>query len=162
MKMKNCTSSCAPAPTPAAAPNGRAGQLPSLTPAATTSEGRAASPAPLTTADVCVGRATPATVVSVNEGSGPAEFKGSGFSSSSPSVGREGWDHVLNEDAQEIPVPSTRGTETGEAIPPPVLGGNEAARLKWTAEGPTGTMEDRTRGDVHRLQALHGAALVAR
>ena len=56
---------------------------------------------------------------------------------------------------------STRGTETGEAIPPPVLGGREAARLKWTAEGPTGTMEGRTRGDVRRLQALHGAALVA-
>ena len=59
-------------------------------------------------------------------------------------------------------MPSTRGTETGEAIPPPVLGGREAARLKWTAEGPTGTVEGRTRGDVRRLQALYGAALVAR
>ena len=59
-------------------------------------------------------------------------------------------------------MPSTRGTETVEAIPSPVLGGREAARLKWTAEGPTGTMEGRTRGDVRRLQALHGAALVAR
>ena len=48
-------------------------------------------------------------------------------------------------------MPSTRGTETGEAIPPPVLGGREAARLKWTAEGPTGTGEGRTRGDVRRL-----------
>ena len=59
-------------------------------------------------------------------------------------------------------MPSTRGTETGEAIPLPVLGGREAARLKWTAEGPTGTVEGRTRGGVRRLQALHGAALVAR
>ena len=39
---------CAPAPAPAHAPKGRASQLPSLTPAAS-SEGRAASPAPLTT-----------------------------------------------------------------------------------------------------------------
>ena len=58
-------------------------------------------------------------------------------------------------------MPSTRGTETGEAIPPPVLGGREATRLKWTAEGSTRTVEGRTRGDVRRLQALHGAALVA-
>ena len=151
---------CAPAPAPAAAPKGRAAQLPSLTPAAT-SEGRAASPAPLTTTDVSGGRATPATVVSVNEGSRPAEFEGSRVSST-PSVGREGSYRVLNEDAQESPVPPTRGTETGEAIPPPVLGGREAARLKWTAEGPTGTVEGRTRGDVRRLQALHGAALVVR
>ena len=151
---------CAPALAPAAAPKGRVGQPPSLTPAAT-SEGRAASPAPLTTVYVSGGRATPATVVSVNEGSGPAEFKGSGVSSS-PSVGREGSDRVLNEDAQESPVPSTRGMETGEAIPLPVLGGREAARLKWTAEGPIGTLEGRARGNVRRLQALYGAALVAR
>ena len=118
-----------------------------MTPAATP-EGRAASP-------------TPATVVSVYEGSGPAEFEGSGVFSSR-SIGREGSDRVLNKDAQEGPVPSTRGTETGGAIPPPVLGGRKAARLKWTAEGPTGTVEGRTRGDVRRLQALHGAALVAR
>ena len=91
----------------------------------------------------------------------PAGFEGSGVSSS-PSVGREGSDRVLNEDAQESAVPSTRGTETGEAVPPPVLGGREAARLKWTAEGPTGTVEGQTRGDVRRLQALHGAGLVAR
>ena len=55
-----------------------------------------------------------------------------------------------------------RGTETGEAIPPPVLGEREAARLKWTAEGPTETVEGRTRGDVRRLQTRHGAALVTR
>ena len=152
---------CAPAPAPAAAPKGRAAQLPPLTPAATL-EGRAASPAPLTTADVSGGRTTPATVVLVNEESGPAEFEGSGVSSRRK-IGCEGSNRVLNEDAQESPVPSTRGTETGEGIPPPVLGGREAARLKWTAEGPTGTMEGRTRGDVRRcLQALHGAALVAR
>ena len=151
---------CAPAPAPAAAPKGRAAQLPPLTPVASL-EGRVASPPPLTTADVSGGRATPATVVSVNEGSGPAEFEGSGVSRS-PSVGREGSDRVLNEDAQESPVPSTRGTETGEAIPPPVLGGREAARLNWTAEGPTGTVEGRTRGDVRRLKTLHGAALVVR
>ena len=58
-------------------------------------------------------------------------------------------------------MPSTRETETGEAIPPPVLGGREAARLKWTTKGITGKVEGRTRGDVCRLQALHGAALVA-
>ena len=69
---------CAPTPAPAAAPKGRAAQLPSLTPAAS-SERRAASPAPLTTADVSGGRATPATVVSVNEGFGPAKFEGLGF-----------------------------------------------------------------------------------
>ena len=131
-----------------------------LTPAAS-SERRAASPAPLTAADVSGGRATPATVLSVNEGFGPAEFEGLGISSS-PSIGREGSDRVLNEDAQESLVPSTREMETGEAIPPPVLGGREAARLKWISEGPTGTVEGRTRGDVCRLQALHGAALVAR
>ena len=99
--------------------------------------------------------------MSVNEGSGPAEFEDSG-ASNSPSVSREGSDRVLNEDAHESPVPSMRGTETGEAIPPPVFGEREAARLKWTAEGPTGTVEGRTRGDVCRLQALHGAALVVR
>ena len=151
---------CAPSPALAAAPKGRAAELPSLTPAASPEE-RAAPPAPLTTAGVSGGRATSATVVSVNEGSGPAEFEGSG-ASSSPSVGREGSDRVLNEDAQESPVPFTRGTETGEAIPPPVLGGREAARLKWTAKGPTGTVEGRTREDVRRLQTLHGAAVVAR
>ena len=140
---------CAPAPAPAAASKGRAEQLPSLTPAAS-SDGRAASPALLTIADVSGGRATPATIVSVNEGFGPAEFEDL-WVSSSPSVGREGSDRVLNEDAQESPVQSTREMETGEAIPPPVLGGREAARLKWTAKGPTGTVEGRTRGDVRRL-----------
>ena len=57
---------------------------------------------------------------------------------------------------------STRGTETSEAIPPPVSRGRGAARLKWTAEGPTGTVGGRKRGGVHRLQAIHGASLVAR
>ena len=152
-------SQCAP-PTPAASLKGRDGQPPSLTPGAT-SEGRAASPAPLTTADVSGGRATPAAVISVNEGSGPAELEGSGVSSS-PSVSREGSGRVLNEDAQESLVPSTRGTEAGEAILPPVLGEREAARLKSIEEGPTGTVVGRTRGNDRRLQALHGAALVAR
>ena len=59
-------------------------------------------------------------------------------------------------------MPSTRGTKTDEAIPPPVMGGREAARLKSIARGPTGAVEGRTRGGVRRLQALHGAALVAR
>ena len=95
-----------PAPTPAVAPKGKAEQVPSLTPAAT-SEGRAALPAPLTTADVSGGRATPATVVSVSEGPGPAEFEGSGVSRNA-SVGRESSDRILNEDAQDILVPSTR------------------------------------------------------
>ena len=131
-----------------------------MTPAAT-SEERAASPAPLTTAGVYGGRATPITIVFVNEGSRPAEFEDSGVSNSQ-SVGREGSNSVLNEDAQESPMPSMRGTETGEAIPPPVLGEREAARFKWTAEGPTGTVEGRTRGDVRRLQTCHGAALVTR
>ena len=149
---------CASAPVPVAVPKGRAAELPSLTPAAS-SEGRAASPAPLTTSDVSGERATPATVVSVNEGSGSVEFEGSGVSSN-PSVGREGSDRVINEDVQESPVPSTRGTETGEAIPPPVLSGRETARLTWTAKGPTGTVEGRTRRDVRRLQALRGAVLV--
>ena len=43
-----------------------------------------------------------------------------------------------------------------------MLGGREAAKLKWTPGGPTETVEGRTRGDVRRLQALHGAALGAR
>ena len=123
---------CAPAPAPAADPKERAAQLPSLTPA-DSSEGKAAPPVPLTTTDVSGGRATPATVVSVKERFGPAEFEGLGVSSS-PSVGREGSDRVLNEDAQESPVPSTREMKTGEAIPPPVLGGREAARFKWTEQ----------------------------
>ena len=116
---------CAPAPTPAATPKGRAAQPPMLTPAAT-SEGRAVSSAPLITADVSGGRATPTTIVSVNKGSWPAEFEGSG-ASSSPSIGREGSDRVLNEDAQESPVPSTRGTETGEAIKAQV----DSRRSNW-------------------------------
>ena len=82
---------------------------------------------------------TAAAVVSVDERFGPTKFEGSGVSRS-PSVGREGSDHALNENAQESPVPSTRGTGTGEARPPPVLGGGEAARIKWTAEGPTRTV----------------------
>ena len=52
-------------------------------------------------------------------------------------------------------------TETGEAIPLPVLGEREAARLEWTSEGPTGTVEGPTREDVRFLQALYGATLVA-
>ena len=104
------------------------------------------------------GRASPAIVVSVHKGYEPAEFEGSGVSSS-PSVGREGSDCVPNEDARESPVPSTRGTGTGEAILPPMLG---SPRFMWTAEGPTGTVKGRTRGNVRRLQALHDAALVAR
>ena len=143
----------APASAPAAAPKGRAAQPPSLTPACT-SEERATSPAPLTTADVSGGRASPACT---SEGPEPAKFEGSGVSCS-PSVGREGSDCVPNRDAQESPVPSTRGTGIGEAIIPPMLG---SPRFKWTAEGPTGTVEGRQRGDVRRLQALHGAALVA-
>ena len=100
----------APASTPAAASKGRAVQPTSLI-AAATSEGTAASLAPLTTTDISGGRTKPATVVPVSDGSGPAEFEGLGVSSS-PSVGREGSDRVLNEDVQESPVPSTRGTET--------------------------------------------------
>ena len=59
-------------------------------------------------------------------------------------------------------MPSTRGTETDEAIPPPAMGGREAARFKSIARGLSGTVKGRTRGGVRRLQALHGAALVAR
>ena len=89
-------------------------------------------------------------------------MKACGFPVVQASVGRARIVFLLNEGAQESPVPSTRRTETGEAIPPPVLREREAARLKWTIEGPTRTVEGRTRGYVHRLQALHGAALVAR
>ena len=151
---------CAPAPAPSASPKGSPAQPPSLTPAAI-SEARVASPAPLTTAELSGGNTTPATVVSVNQGSVPAEFEGSGVSSS-PSVGREGSDRVSNGDAQSNSAPSTREMETGKPIPPLVLDGRESARLKWTAEDPTGTGEGRTRGDVCLLQALNGAALVAR
>ena len=54
------------------------------------------------------------------------------------------------------------GTEVGKAIPQPVFGGREAARLEWTTEGPTRTVEGPTREDGCRLQALHGAAPGAR
>ena len=126
------------APAPAASPKRRATQPPSLTPVAT-SEGRAMPPVSLTTTDVSGGRATPATVASANKWSGPAEFEGLGVSSR-PRVGRGGSDSVRNKDL------SMSGTETDKAIPPPVLGGREAARLEWTAGGPTGTVESRTGG----------------
>ena len=52
-------------------------------------------------------------------------------------VGREGSDCVLNENAQGSPVLSTRRTEIGEAIPPPVLGksGQQMVQLEpWKVE----------------------------
>ena len=54
---------------------------------------------------------------------------------------------VPSKDAQESPVSYTRGTETGEAITPPMLGGRKAARLKWIAEDPIGTAKGRMRGE---------------
>ena len=72
----------------APAPVRMATQPLSLIPAATL-EGRAASPAPLTTAGVSGGRATPPTVVSRNVGFGPAEFEGSGFPTAHASVLRD-------------------------------------------------------------------------
>ena len=140
---------CAPAPAPAVNPKGRAARPLSLTSAAT-SEGRAALPAPLTTADVFGGRATPPTVVSINEGSGPAEFEGLGVSSSS-NIGRGVSDHIPNKHGPESLVPSKKATETGKAILRPELGGKESARLKWTAEGSAGTVKCRTRVYVCRL-----------
>ena len=42
-----------------------------------------------------------------------------------------------------------------------MLGGREARRLEWTAAGPTGTVDGRTRGDFRRLQAVRNAGLLA-
>ena len=42
-----------------------------------------------------------------------------------------------------------------------MLGGREACQFEWTAPGPTGTVEGRTRGDVRRLQAVHSPSLLA-
>ena len=36
-----------------------------------------------------------------------------------------------------------------------MLGRREAHGLEWTAVSPTSTVERRTRGDVHRLHAIH-------
>ena len=113
------------------------------------------------TADVPGGRAKPATVSSLNQGSGHPECGGTGVPST-PSVGRGDSVRGPSEDVQESPVPFTRGTESGEAIPSPASGVREAARLKRTSEDSNKTVEGRMRSDICRLQALHGAAILAR
>ena len=45
---------------------------------------------------------------------------------------------------------------SGKAIPPPLFGGREDVRLEWTAKGPPGIIEGRTRGDARRLQTRRG------
>ena len=50
-------------------------------------------------------------------------------------------------DVKASPVSTSRGSNADGAIRSPVLGGREAGRLEWTAAGPTGTVEGRTRGN---------------
>ena len=68
---------------------------------------------------------------------------------------------VGGSDVDASPVSTSPGSNADGAIPSPVLGGREARRLEWTAAGPTGTVEGRTRGDFRRLQAVQNAGLLA-
>ena len=68
---------------------------------------------------------------------------------------------VGGSDVDASPVSTSPGSNADGAMPSPVLGGREARRLEWTAAGPTGTVEGRTRGDFCRLQAVQNAGLLA-
>ena len=65
---------------------------------------------------------------------------------------------VGGSDVDASPVSTSPGSNADGAMPLPVLGGREARRLEWTAAGPTGTVDGRTRGDFRRLQAVQNAA----
>ena len=68
---------------------------------------------------------------------------------------------VGGSDVDASPVSTLPGSNADGATPSPVLGGRKARRLEWTAAGPTGTVEERTRGDFRRLQAVQNAGLLA-
>ena len=68
---------------------------------------------------------------------------------------------VGGSDVDASPVPTSPGSNADGAMPSPVLGGREARRLEWTATGPTGAVDGRTRGDFCRLQAVQNAGLLA-
>ena len=68
---------------------------------------------------------------------------------------------VGGSDVDGSPGPTSPGLNADGAMPSPVLGGREARRLEWTAAGPTGTVDGRTRGDFCRLQAVQNAGLLA-
>ena len=68
---------------------------------------------------------------------------------------------VGGSDVDASPVSTSPRSNADGAMPSPVLGGREARRLEWTAAGPTGTVEGRTRGDFRRLQAVQNASLIA-
>ena len=68
---------------------------------------------------------------------------------------------VGGSDVDASPVSTSPGSNADGAMSTPVLGGREARRLEWTATGPTGTVEGRTREDFRRLQAVQNAGLLA-
>ena len=68
---------------------------------------------------------------------------------------------VGGSDVDVSPASTSPGPNSNGAMPSPVLGGREARRLEWTAAGPTGTVEGRTRGYFRRLQAVDSAGLLA-
>ena len=68
---------------------------------------------------------------------------------------------VGGSDLDASPVSTSPGSNADGAMPSPVLGGREARPLEWTAAGPTGTVDGRTRGDFCRLQAVQNAGLLA-
>ena len=121
-----------PAPTRAAAPDGRAAQSMLLT----TTAGVPLSIGGTTKAySEPIGIESPERVKYLSIGGGRSNVKAS-------------------------PVPTSPGSNTDGAMPLPVLGGTEARRLEWTAVGPSCPVEGRTRGDVRRLHAIHSAGLL--
>ena len=122
-----------PAPTREAAPVGRAAQS---MPLATTAD------APLS-----IGRPTKANFQPIEVESPERAYNSS--------IG------VGGSDVDVSPVSTSPGSNADGAMPSPVLGGREARRLEWTAAGPTGTVDGRTRGDFRRLQAVQNAGLLA-
>ena len=68
---------------------------------------------------------------------------------------------VGGSDVDASPVSTSPGSNADGAMPLPVLCGREARRLEWTAAGPTGTVDGRTRGNFRRLQAVQNAGLFA-
>ena len=122
-----------PAPAREAAPVGRAAQSMTLA----------------TTADMplSIGRPTKAN-------SQPIEVeRPERVNNSSIGVGRS--------DVDASPVSTSPGSNADGAMPSPVQGGREARRLEWTAAGPSGTVDGRTRGDFRRIQAVQNAGLLA-
>ena len=115
-----------------------------------TSVGRAAQPMSLATradAPLSIGRPTKANFQ-------PIEVESPERANNS-SIG------VGGSDVDAGPVSTSPGSNADGAMPSPVLGGREARRLEWTAAGPTGTVEGRTRGDFRRFQAVRNAGLLA-